>query len=52
MIELLSPLDQYQAFVDENGRVTPEWYSWLVEIGRKMAELEARIVALEPPPPP
>lgn len=24
-----APLDQYQPFVDEFGRVTSEWYTWL-----------------------
>jgi len=42
-----APLDHYQAFVDEDGRVTLEWYSWLVEIARIINELEARIEELE-----
>lgn len=29
MAEPLTPLDQYQPFVDEFGRVTPDWYTWL-----------------------
>ena len=40
-----SPLDQYQPFVDEFERVTPEWYSWLKllcdELNR-LREIEAR----------
>jgi hypothetical protein len=30
------PLDQYQAFVDEFGRVTPEWYSWLTQMANRV----------------
>ena len=30
------PLDQYQPFVDENGRVTPDWYSLLTTLGRRL----------------
>jgi hypothetical protein len=32
-----APLDQYQPFVDEFGRVTPEWYSWLSQIANRIS---------------
>lgn len=42
-----APRDQYQPFVDEFGRVTPEWYSWLKllcdELNR-LREIEAEAV--------
>lgn len=28
--KLFAPLDQYEPFVDEDGRITPQWYSWLM----------------------
>jgi hypothetical protein len=42
------PLDQYQAFVDEFGRVTPEWYSWLKQLCdelNRLRDIEARVAA-------
>jgi len=48
MVEAIAPRDQYQALVDENGRVTLEWYSWFIEITKKLNELETRLEALEP----
>ena len=52
------PLDQYQPFVDEFGRITPEWYSWLGllcnELNR-LRDIEARVAAIrqgqDPEPP-
>ena len=49
-----APLDQYQPFIDEFGRVTPEWYAWLKslcdELNRLRAlEAEATAVASGPP---
>jgi len=41
-----SPLDQYQPFVDEFGRVTPEWYSWLKQLCdelNRLRDIEARV---------
>lgn len=48
MADPITPRDQYQALVDENGRVTLEWYSWMIEITRKLNDLETRLAALEP----
>ena len=33
------PLDQYQPFIDEFGRVTPEWYSWLGQLCNELNRL-------------
>ena len=35
------PLDQYQPFIDEFGRVTPEWYSWLGQLCNELNRLRA-----------
>ena len=53
------PLDQLQPFVDSDGRVTPDWYSWLHllcnELNR-LRDIEARVAAirqgLQDPEPP
>lgn len=42
------PLDQYQPFVDENGRITPEWYSWLKALCdelNRLRDIETRVAA-------
>lgn len=31
------PLDQFQPFVDDFGRVTPEWYTWLSLISKRIS---------------
>ena len=37
--KLFAPLDQYEPFVDELGRVTPEWYSWLTLLCDKLNDI-------------
>ena len=37
MVNPFAPLDQYQPFVDEDGRVTLEWYSWLSRLTEGLA---------------
>jgi hypothetical protein len=57
-IRPFSPLDQYESFVDEQGRITPEWYSWLKQLCdelNRLRDIETRVAAARgtgPPPPP
>ena len=32
-----APLDPFQAFVDSNGLITREWYSWLLSLWEGLA---------------
>lgn len=55
MIRPFAPLDQYQSFVDEFGRVTPEWYSWLKQLCdelNRLRDIEARVAAIRAERPP
>jgi hypothetical protein len=36
-----APFDQYQPFVDVNGRITSEWYSWLSQLCDELNRLAA-----------
>jgi hypothetical protein len=48
MIKHFAPLDQYQPFIDEFGRVTPEWYSWLKQLCdelNRLRDIEVRVAA-------
>jgi hypothetical protein len=48
MIRHFDPLDQYQPFIDEFGRVTPEWYSWLKQLCEelnRLRDIEVKVAA-------
>jgi hypothetical protein len=37
MPDPIAPLDPYQPFVDENGRINQEWYSWISGLCARLA---------------
>lgn len=44
----IRPRDPYSAFVDRDGRVQPDWYSWMEELSRLASPAVTTVSQLPP----